>query len=31
VTGSNISPPLPESLALLGRDRTLERIRAAAR
>jgi glutamyl-tRNA synthetase len=31
VTGSNVSPPLPESLALLGRDRTLERIRAAAR
>jgi glutamyl-tRNA synthetase len=31
VTGSNISPPLPESLALLGRDRTLARIRAAAR
>jgi glutamyl-tRNA synthetase len=29
VTGSNISPPLPESLALLGRERTLERIRAA--
>ncbi len=30
VTGSNVSPPLPESLALLGRDRTLERIRAAS-
>lgn len=30
VTGSNISPPLPESLALLGRDRTIERLRAAA-
>jgi glutamyl-tRNA synthetase len=29
VTGSNVSPPLPESLALLGRDRTLERVRAA--
>jgi glutamyl-tRNA synthetase len=28
VTGSNVSPPLPESLALLGRDRTLSRIRA---
>jgi glutamyl-tRNA synthetase len=27
VTGSNISPPLPESLELLGRDRTLERLR----
>jgi glutamyl-tRNA synthetase len=31
VTGSNVSPPLPESLALLGRDRTVERLRAAAR
>jgi glutamyl-tRNA synthetase len=30
VTGSNVSPPLPESLALLGRDRTLSRIRAVA-
>jgi glutamyl-tRNA synthetase len=29
VTGSNVSPPLPESLALLGRDRTVARIRAA--
>ncbi|MDP9242221.1 MAG: glutamate--tRNA ligase, partial [Actinomycetota bacterium] len=29
VTGSDVSPPLPESLALLGRDRTLSRIRAA--
>jgi glutamyl-tRNA synthetase len=29
VTGSNISPPLPESLELLGRDRTLERLRRA--
>jgi glutamyl-tRNA synthetase len=28
-TGSTVSPPLPESLALLGRDRTLARIRAA--
>jgi glutamyl-tRNA synthetase len=30
VTGSNVSPPLPESLALLGREPTLRRIRAAA-
>jgi glutamyl-tRNA synthetase len=30
VTGSNVSPPLPESLELLGRDRTVARIRAAA-
>jgi len=30
VTGSNVSPPLPESLQLLGRGRTVERIRAAA-
>lgn len=29
-TGSNISPPLPESLALLGRERTVARLRAAA-
>lgn len=29
VTGSNVSPPLPESLALLGRERTLERLRRA--
>jgi glutamyl-tRNA synthetase len=29
VTGSNVSPPLPESLELLGRDRTLERLRAS--
>jgi glutamyl-tRNA synthetase len=29
-TGSNVSPPLPESLELLGRDRTLERLRARA-
>lgn len=28
VTGSNVSPPLPESLALLGRERTLARLRA---
>ena len=31
VTGSNVSPPLPESLELLGRERTVSRIRAAAR
>ena len=30
VTGSNVSPPLPESLALLGRDLTVERLRAVA-
>ena len=30
VTGSNVSPPLPESLELLGRERTVARIRAAA-
>jgi glutamyl-tRNA synthetase len=30
VTGSNVSPPLPESLELLGRDRTLARLRAAS-
>jgi glutamyl-tRNA synthetase len=30
VTGSNVSPPLPESLALLGKERTLVRLRAAA-
>ncbi len=29
VTGSNVSPPLPESLALLGKERTLERLRRA--
>jgi glutamyl-tRNA synthetase len=29
-TGSTVSPPLPESLALLGRERTLARLRAAA-
>lgn len=29
VTGSNISPPLPESLELLGRERTLARLNAA--
>jgi glutamyl-tRNA synthetase len=31
VTGSNVSPPLPESLALLGRETTVARVRAAAR
>ncbi len=30
VTGSTVSPPLPESIALLGRERTLARVRAAA-
>ena len=30
VTGSNVSPPLPESLALLGKERTVARVRAAA-
>ncbi len=30
VTGSNVSPPLPESLELLGRERTTARIRAVA-
>ncbi len=30
VTGSHISPPLPESLALLGRERTVARMRALA-
>jgi glutamyl-tRNA synthetase len=29
-TGSNVSPPLPESLELLGRERTLARLRAVA-
>ena len=29
-TGSNVSPPLPESLALLGREATVARLRAAA-
>jgi glutamyl-tRNA synthetase len=29
VTGSNISPPLPESLALLGKEPTVARLRAA--
>jgi glutamyl-tRNA synthetase len=31
VTGSDVSPPLPESLALLGRERTLERLESAVR
>jgi glutamyl-tRNA synthetase len=31
VTGSNVSPPLPESLELLGREATVDRLRAAAR
>jgi glutamyl-tRNA synthetase len=30
VTGSNVSPPLPESLALLGKERTVARLRAVA-
>ncbi|HEY7401293.1 MAG TPA: glutamate--tRNA ligase [Actinomycetota bacterium] len=30
VTGSNVSPPLPESLELLGRERTLARLRELA-
>jgi len=29
-TGSNVSPPLPESLELLGREETVSRVRAAA-
>ena len=29
VTGSNVSPPLPESMELLGRDRVLARLRRA--
>lgn len=28
VTGSTVSPPLPESLELLGRERTVQRLRA---
>jgi glutamyl/glutaminyl-tRNA synthetase len=28
VTGTLVSPPLFESIALLGRERTLERLRA---
>ena len=30
VTGSNVSPPLPESLELLGRERTVARLRVLA-
>jgi glutamyl-tRNA synthetase len=30
VTGSNVSPPLPESLELLGREATVRRVRSAA-
>ena len=30
VTGSNVSPPLPESLALLGKEPTVARLRAVA-
>lgn len=30
VTFSNVSPPLFESLALLGRERTMDRLRSAA-
>jgi glutamyl-tRNA synthetase len=30
VTASNVSPPLPESLELLGKERTVARVRAAA-
>ena len=30
VTGSVVSPPLPESLELLGKERTIERLRAPA-
>jgi glutamyl-tRNA synthetase len=29
VTGSKVSPPLPESLELLGREATVARLRAA--
>jgi len=29
VTGRTVSPPLFESIELLGRERTLERLRAA--
>jgi glutamyl-tRNA synthetase len=31
VTGSGIAPPLPESMALLGKEKVLRRLRAAAR
>lgn len=30
VTGSSVSPPLFESIEVLGRDRTMERLRSAA-
>jgi glutamyl/glutaminyl-tRNA synthetase len=30
VTGTTISPPLPESLAILGKERTIVRLRSAA-
>ena len=30
VSGASVSPPLPESMALLGRERVLRRLRAAA-
>jgi glutamyl-tRNA synthetase len=30
VCGASIAPPLPESIALLGRERALRRLRAAA-
>jgi len=30
VTASTVSPPLPESLELLGRERTVDRLRAAS-
>jgi glutamyl-tRNA synthetase len=30
VTGSNVSPPLPESLALLGKERTVAQLREVA-
>jgi glutamyl-tRNA synthetase len=30
VTGSKVSPPLPQSLELLGRERTIERLRRVA-
>ena len=30
VTGSTVSPPLPESLELLGRERAIERLRSAS-
>jgi glutamyl-tRNA synthetase len=30
VCGASVAPPLPESMALLGRDRVLRRLRAAA-